>query len=152
METPALDTLANQLAVTIDELTNVLNAEVDNLYTPKNDVLTSYYKEKARLLADYAASISALRTATQGGKIHLPAELNARIKTGSTALATAMQRNVNALAAAQEASKRVVDAIIDAVKQQRQHGAAYGVDRTGNMTLPPVSENATQAVTLDTRL
>jgi flagellar biosynthesis/type III secretory pathway chaperone len=142
----------NRLTATITALTRVLHEEVDNLYTGKNEELATYYKDKTRLLADYAAGLSALRVATQGGKIDLPAEANASLKQSSTELARAMERNLSALAVAQQASQHVVSAIIDAVKQQRQSGAAYGVDKDGHMTAAEAAAGAAQAVTLDTRL
>lgn len=152
MDSANLTDTTNRLTETITALTRVLHEEVDNLYTGKPEQLAGFYKDKTRLLADYAAGLSALKTATQGGKIDLPAAANAKLKTTSTELARAMERNLGALAVAQEASQRVVDAIIDAVKQQRQSGAAYGVDKDGRMTAAEAPAQLAQAVTLDTRL
>lgn len=151
MERTEIISTAAKLADTMGTLAALLDEESAGVYTKKNEELAGIYKEKSRLLADYAAGISSLRAVGTGSTLDLPAELNATMKTRSNLLAQAMERNVMALKVAHEASQRVVEIIIDAVKQQRHTGAAYGKDREGGLMLPAGEDKAT-AVTLDTRL
>ncbi len=152
MDTADISTTARSLAETIGALTATLNGEIDGLYTNRNEELARRYSEKARLLADYAAGVTALRTVTGNGQHDLPGDLSALLKSRSQELASAMERNMQSLAIAQEASQRVVDVIIDAVKQQRRTGAAYGKSKDGGLAAPESSGALTQAVTLDERL
>jgi hypothetical protein len=152
MDSANVTTAAALLASTIEQLTASLNSEVDGLYKNRNEALAMHYTEKSRLLAEYASNMTALRQATDNGKIDLPAPMSALLKARSEALVTAMDRNMKSLAIAKDASQRVVDAIIDAVKQQRRTGAAYGLAKDGSMISAPDHAALTQAVTVDTRL
>ncbi len=126
--------------------------EVDGVYTLKNNELAGLYQDKTRLLADYASGLSAIRAMGGDEGVELPADLSARIKQNSAALMQAMERNVKTLQVAHEASRQVVDVIIEAVKQQRRTGAAYGKDKNGGLVVNEAGGNAAAAVTLDTRL
>lgn len=141
---------ADRLAVTIDMLTNVLDDEVEGVYTHKTADLARIYQDKTRLLADYASTVGSLRDASGDHDADLPADMTARIKEKSARLMQAMERNVKALQVAHEASRQVVDVIIEAVKMQRRTGAAYGKDKNGSLTINEGGDSA--AVTLDTRL
>ena len=149
---PDIREMAEKLDGTIAKLTAVLNEEIEGVYTRKTSDLTRLYQEKTNLLADYAASVSAMRTL--GGKdgIELPAPLSASLKEKSSLLMQAMERNIKALQVAHEASRQVVEVIVDAVKKQRQSGAAYGRDHKGELVVNEGGESAAAAVTLDTRL
>lgn len=152
MDSANVTTAAAMLACTIEQLTLSLNGEVDGLYTNRNEELARRYTEKTRLLAEYASNVAALRTATDNGKIELPAPMSALLKARSATLANAMERNMKSLAIAQHASQSVVNAIIEAVKQQRRTGAAYGKAKDGSLMNAPDTAALTQAVTVDTRL
>ncbi len=143
---------ADKLATTIDQLTVVLDDEVEGVYTHKTSEMARIYQAKTRLLADYAATVSSLRGAGGEQGVELPADMTARIKEKSNQLMLAMERNIKALQVAHEASRQVVDVIIDAVKQQRQTGAAYGKDKNGKFMASEAGSSAAAAVTLDTRL
>lgn len=143
---------AHKLSTTIDQLTNVLEEEISGVYTRKTAELARLYQDKTRLLADYAAGIGTLRSVDGKEGFELPADLSASIRQKSSTLMQAMERNVKALRVAHEASRQVVDVIIDAVKKQRQTGAAYSVDRNGGLLVNEGSDSAAAAITLDTRL
>ena len=148
---------AKTLIHTMDLLANVLEVEVRHLYTSKSKELEVFYKQKAALLTNYTAGMTALQNAATDkdgkvGKLDLPADLTHELKQHSKHLMDVMDRNMRAIAVAEEASRKVVEVIIDAVKKQRTTGAAYGVNKDGALTIPPASEAATQAVTFDTRL
>jgi len=145
-------THASKLAETMEQLTTVLNEESEGVYTHKSTELASLYQSKTRLLADYAAGVGTMRTASGTTGIELPAALSANLKSKSSLLAQAMERNIKALQVAHEASRQVVEVIIDAVKQQRRSGAAYGKDKNGSLIVNDGGEGAAAAVTLDTRL
>jgi hypothetical protein len=149
MERTQILETAVRLSRTIDQLTEVLEAESGSVYAHSTEKMTGFYRDKTSLLADYAASVSALREAGKGGAVDLPAELSAEIKTKSARLAEAMERNMKALSVAGEASRRVVEVIIEAVRQQRQSGAGYGVDKDGGLV---EADGNAEAVTLDTKV
>lgn len=152
IERTELLSTAGRLATTIEQLTGVLIREVDGVYTLKNNELASLYQDKTRLLADYAAGLSTIRGMGGNEGVELPADLSARLRQNSAALMQAMERNVKTLQVAHEASRQVVDVIIDAVKQQRRTGAAYGKDKNGGLVVNEGGTGAAAAVTLDTRL
>lgn len=141
---------AYKLIDTMDSLTAVLNDETSNVYNRKSEDLARIYNEKTRLLAEYASHVDALSKIGDRKPIDLPAEVNDAIKSRSLTLGDAMERNMLRLRAAQAASQKVVDIIIDSVKKQRITGAAYGKDIHGGLIVNAGGE--TGGVTLDTRL
>lgn len=149
---PDIRELAEKLDGTIAKLTSVLNEEIDGVYTRKTADLARLYEEKTHLLADYAAGVSAMRSMGGTEGVELPAGLSASIRERSSLLMQAMERNIKALQVAHEASRQVVEVIVDAVKKQRTTGAAYGKDNKGGLVVNEGSESAAAAVTLDTRL
>lgn len=143
---------ARSFVMTMNSLSDVLETEVGDLYTASPKVLEQHYNSKSRLLADYAAQLTTLREADRAMPTELPADISAALKESANRLTLSMDKNIKALAVAKAAGERVIDIIIEAVKQQRHTGAAYGVGNNGNMIAAPSPDGSAQAVTLDTRL
>ncbi len=152
MERTELIETAKTLAAAMSRLSEALESEVSALYTARPKELESLYNQKTLLLAEYAASLSALKAHDKGQQPDLPAEINAELKQNATRLADSMKRNMHGLSVAREASEQVVSVIIDAVRKQRHRGAAYGVGKDGGMIVAEPPPSAAQAVTFDTRL
>lgn len=152
MERTEMIETARTLAQTMERLTDIMESEVKMLYTAPNGEMESIYRQKTLLLAEYSATLSALKSHDTGRQPDLPADVTAALKANSARLAESMKRNQIALAAAREASEQVVNVIIDAVRQQRHSGAAYGVGKDGEMIVAAAPASAAQAVTFDTRL
>lgn len=152
MERTEMIETAKTLAATMGRLSDALESEVAALYTSRPKELESMYRQKTLLLAEYAASLAALKGHDKGQQPDLPAEINAELKQNATRLADSMKRNMHGLSVAREASEQVVNVIIEAVRKQRHHGAAYGVGKDGSMIVAEPPPTAAQAVTFDARL
>lgn len=151
MERSEMIASAETLLGTMGNLTSLLADEVQNLYARNAKELEEVLAEKNNLLADYANGINTLKNAADGKSLDLPAELSSKMRMSAATLATAMNKNMQALAVAEEASRGVVGAIIEEVKRQRAGASAYTVDTKGEMTTPPPAQGA-QAVTFNERL
>lgn len=143
---------ARKFASVMERLCEVLESESNVLYSARNNQLQALYKEKTNLLAEYAATLSALRTMDKSRHFEVPADINAALKQHAPRLSEAMKRNMLSLSVAREASEQVVKVIVDCVQQQRQTGAAYGIGKDGQMVLAEPALTAAAAVTYDARL
>lgn len=143
---------ARKFASVMERLCEVLEHEGKILYSARNQQLEATYKEKTNLLAEYAATLSALKNMDKSRNFEVPAEINAAIKQHAPRLSEAMKRNMLSLSVACEASEQIVRVIVNCVQQQRQTGAAYGVGKDGQMILAEPAMTAAAAVTYDARL
>lgn len=139
----------SELLETMERLQHVLEEETQGVYKHSNEKLKALAKEKSELFAAYTLKMNAQRDTHFAKESKLSHEERTKLQERHVLLQSAIKKNMLALSVAQEAAHRVMDVIVQAVRQQRQSPAGYALSANGSLL---GTEGDAQGVTLNTRL
>jgi hypothetical protein len=126
--------------VAMERLEALLHRETATVELPRDGVVAALLEEKGRAEAEYRGAVAALHC-EPGGLAGLAAPDREALRAAAERLAASAKENMDAVARAASAQKRLVELIVDTVK--RSHEPEVGYARLARTASSPYVKPAT---------
>jgi len=123
---PALSPAVEAVFGAIDRLRTILDEETALLRTPQSEAaIMELVAVKADAEAKYRGAVATLQC-DRGGVAALAPEVRDLLTAAARRLADAAKANIEAVTAARDAQKRIVELIVDSLRKERRSEVGYG--------------------------